>query len=86
MRTLEEKLNEVKAAAEHLGRAYDLLFELGYTGLANSVSELLDEVSDEIADHEMEQEPDCDDSDDGYALASIGWGTDEDYGSAEDTL
>lgn len=23
---------------------------------------------------------DCDDSDDGYALASAGWGTDEDYG------
>jgi hypothetical protein len=27
-----------------------------------------------------------DDSDDGYALASAGWGTDEDYGSAEDML
>ena len=25
-------------------------------------------------------EPDCDDSDDGYALASAGFGTDEDYG------
>ncbi len=24
--------------------------------------------------------PDCDDSDDGYALASAGFGTDEDYG------
>jgi len=29
---------------------------------------------------------DCDDSDDGYALASAGWGTDEDYGYAEDVL
>jgi hypothetical protein len=27
-----------------------------------------------------------DHQDDGYALASAGWGTDEDYGSAEDTL
>ena len=35
---------------------------------------------------EDEDEPDCDDSDDGYALASAGHGTDEDYGSAEDTL
>ena len=31
-----------------------------------------------------ECEPDCDDSDDGWALASAGWGTDEDYGSACD--
>ena len=31
-----------------------------------------------------EREPDCDDSDDGYALASAGWGTDEDYGGAQD--
>ena len=27
-----------------------------------------------------------DNGDDGYALASAGWGTDEDYGSAEDVL
>ena len=27
---------------------------------------------------------DCDDSDDGWALASAGWGTDEDYGYACD--
>jgi len=41
--------------------------------------------SNDILD-EDEDEPDCDDSDDGYALASAGFGTDEDYGSAEDTL
>ena len=29
---------------------------------------------------EVEDEPDCDDGDDGYALASAGFGTDEDYG------
>lgn len=28
---------------------------------------------------EPEEEPDCDDSDDGQALASAGFGTDEDY-------
>lgn len=35
----------------------------------------------ELIHNEMvEQEVDCDDSDDGYALASAGFGTDEDYG------
>ncbi len=29
-------------------------------------------------------EPDCDDSDDGFALASAGFGMDEDYGSCQD--
>lgn len=29
-------------------------------------------------------EPDCDDSDDGYALASAGFGVDEDYGSCQE--
>ena len=34
-----------------------------------------------------EDDVECDDSDDGYALASAGWGTDEDYGcSAEEML
>ena len=39
----------------------------------------------EEEDEDEEDEADCDDSDDGYALASAGFGTDEDYGSAEDT-
>lgn len=34
---------------------------------------------DEVANEYVSQ-PDCDDSDDGYALASAGFGTDEDYG------
>lgn len=29
-------------------------------------------------------EPDCDDSDDGYALASAGFGMDEDYGCCQE--
>ena len=33
-----------------------------------------------IYDEMMSQDMDCDDSDDGYALASAGFGTDEDYG------
>ena len=35
---------------------------------------------DEASDYYM-PEDDCDDGDDGQALASAGWGTDEDYGS-----
>jgi predicted HTH domain antitoxin len=33
-----------------------------------------------IYDEMMCMDMDCDDSDDGYALASAGFGTDEDYG------
>ncbi len=41
--------------------------------------------TDEAADQYLSEcEPDCDDSDDGWALASAGWGTDEDYGCAAD--
>ena len=47
-----------------------------------------DEVADmmrcnDILDEE-DEDMDCDDSDDGYALASAGFGTDEDYGYAGD--
>ena len=31
-----------------------------------------------------DEDIDCDDSDDGYALASAGFGTDEDYGCYSD--
>ena len=34
----------------------------------------------ESDEDEGEEDIDCDDSDDGYALASAGFGTDEDYG------
>ncbi len=33
---------------------------------------------------EEEEDIDCDDGDDGYALASAGWGTDEDYGGCDE--
>lgn len=38
----------------------------------------------EAINMEDEEDMDCDDSDDGYALASAGFGTDEDYGYAGD--
>jgi hypothetical protein len=41
-------------------------------------------TSEAIDQYLSEEEPDCDDSDDGYALASAGWGTNEDYGCAAD--
>ncbi len=37
-----------------------------------------------LDEDEEDEEWDCDDSDDGYALASAGFGTDEDYGYAGD--
>jgi hypothetical protein len=40
--------------------------------------------ANDILDEDEEDELDCDDSDDGYALASAGFGTDEDYGYAGD--
>jgi hypothetical protein len=52
MRTLEDKITDLDTASEHLGRAYDLLARCGFTGLANAVLELCDEISTEIADHE----------------------------------
>lgn len=37
--------------------------------------------ADEDEDEVVDDGPDCDDGDDGWALASAGFGTDEDYGS-----
>ena len=62
MRTLEDKLQDLDTAAEHLGRAYDLLWACGYRGLANAVLELIDETSEELADIEM----DLDEQDEDY--------------------
>jgi hypothetical protein len=39
-----------------------------------------------LDDEEEDEGPDCDDGDDGYALASAGWGTDEDYGAGDNIL
>ena len=53
---LDDKLTKLDEAGEHLCRAHDVLVELGYIGLANSVLELCDEISDECANIEMEIE------------------------------
>jgi hypothetical protein len=46
----------------------------------DDVEDMLDanELSERFMDEE--EDIDCDDGDDGYALASAGFGTDEDYG------
>lgn len=61
----------------------DLLAE-DYT--ASEIAEKLNVDIDFVYDV-MESEDaryDCDDSDDGYALASAGFGTDEDYGGCDE--
>lgn len=44
----------------------------------------VEDVLSEMISNEREYEPDCDDGDDGYALASAGFGTDEDYGFCDE--
>jgi len=45
----------------------------------DDVEDMLD--ANELSERFMDEEDfDCDDGDDGYALASAGFGTDEDYG------
>lgn len=42
-------------------------------------------MTDEELDEQFDNEPDCDDQwADANALASAGWGTDEDYGGYDD--
>jgi hypothetical protein len=70
---------DVEAARYALEEAVDQLPDF----LRDFVS--VDQVNwDELSEHFSDDEPDCDDSDDGYALASAGYGTDEDYGYAGD--
>lgn len=59
------------------------LLEKDYTGseIADMLNIDIDMVYDVMDALEEENAGnDCDDSDDGYALASAGFGTDEDYG------
>ena len=44
----------------------------------DDVEDMLD--ANELSERFMDEDFDCDDGDDGYALASAGFGTDEDYG------
>ena len=44
----------------------------------------MDYMTDEELDEQFDNEPDCDDQlADANALASAGWGTDEDYGGTD---
>ena len=77
-------------ATETRNAIYDLGERFGWECLAvemlnrmsgDDAADFLEHMQDNyLDDEEEEEEPDCDDSDDGYALASAGWGTDEDYG------
>jgi len=77
-----ESREDVQMAREVLEWQYDNLPD----GVLKDMVDLYAVNWDELEDHfdEEESEPDCDDSDDGYALASAGFGTDEDYGYAGD--
>ena len=55
------------------------LGQLSFYNIAKKYGVSIEDV-EEIHQEMVEQEMDCDDSDDGYALASAGFGTDEDYG------
>ena len=68
-------------------RIEDMLFDgLNEVEIAAVLNLSVEEVEAQIALIEEAEydayEPDCDDSDDGYALASAGLGMDEDYGFA----
>jgi hypothetical protein len=76
-----ESRSDVQYAREVLEEQYNQLPD----GVLKDMVDLSAVNWDELEDHSVEEsEPDCDDSDDGYALASAGFGTDEDYGYAGD--
>jgi len=66
-----------EAMVEHLQVAYSFPYE-------TAENWVLDIEADVIMREEREYHNDSDNSDDGYALASAGFGTDEDYGSYSD--
>ena len=85
----EEMLNECYRRVEFGNRSYapaTVLREVDPTAFRCGFNDYVDSLSEDgifvegLTDSEMDQDPDCDDSDDGYALASAGFGTDEDYG------
>lgn len=67
-------------------RIEELLFEgLTEVEIAQTLGISLEEVEAQICMiEEADFDMDCDDSDDGFALASAGFGMDEDYGYASD--
>ena len=71
METIELDLSE-----DEMFRLMQLAHEQDIT-LNQLISNILQQVID------MHEEPDCDDSDDGYSFKTAGFGTDEDYGPTE---
>ena len=65
---IQQEINDGLLSFESIARKYGVTVE--------DVNEIYEEM--------MSQDMDCDDSDDGYALASAGFGTDEDYGYTGD--
>jgi hypothetical protein len=72
-----EKGATFEAMVNHL----QVVYSFSYEAAENWV---LDIEADVIMREEGEYHNDSDNSDDGYALASAGFGTDEDYGSYSD--
>ena len=67
-------------ASPGIGQYYVKLYDGSYDACGfETEQEALAELEYASEDIDFE-EADCDDSDDGYALASAGFGTDEDYG------
>jgi len=84
---LREALDEGPEAVQKFMNDLSRYERASWTDLMEQAGELSRLTSEmDAALEQVEQESDCDDSDDGQALASIGWGTDEDYGSAGETL
>ena len=51
---LDDKLAELDTATTHLGRAFAILDNLGYTWIADQILPLLEEVGVEMGDIESE--------------------------------
>jgi hypothetical protein len=54
MQTLEDKVAELDVAHTHMIAAFRILEQNGYRGLANAMLELIDEVSTEIGDIDLD--------------------------------
>ena len=46
-----------------------------------TLNQLINNILQQVID--MQEEPDCDDDDDGYSFKTAGFGTDEDYGHTD---
>ena len=59
---LDEKLTQLDTAAEHIGRAYDILHDLGFHDLANVLLDTMEEIGNEMGNIEA----DLDEQDEDY--------------------